>query len=229
MPSNRVIELLLLSAPLLFGQLDSNSITITATRSTPVQPDLVIFAVTVGTPAATTLDDVVAALQGTGITASQLSGGTVPQLLVVTGLPLPITSIGWNFTVPEPLSKIKDTIASLMALQKPLADKGMSLGFAVAGTQASTARLASQPCSNTDLIADATAQAQKLTTAAGLGLGPILGLTGINATPPVWINTPFFATSSLIFDPLGLYIPSVTQWFAAPQTCSLTVKFAVTL
>jgi hypothetical protein len=214
MRGDRIAELLMLSAPVLFGQLDPNSITVTATRSAPVQPDQAVFSVTVSTDASATLDSVVAALQPAGITVSQFAGvATAPAL----------ASLQWNFTVPVPLSKIKDTVASFNALQQPPAGNGMSLDFSVTGTQTSAAQLASQPCSNAGLIADATTQAQKLTIAAGLTLGPILGLTTV--------PTPESATAgnfvAFLFDPavrISGYLPAVNP----AQTCSLTVKFAIT-
>ena len=60
----------------------------------------------------------------------------------------------------------------------------------------------------TDLIADARAQALKLSAAAGMGLGAILAISGGTVGP----------------DPSGLGL------FAAPvfyPVCSLTVKFAL--
>ena len=87
MPGNHVIGLLLLSAPLLVGQLDPNSITITATRSATVQPDQAVFSVTVSTSATTTLDQVVAHASRlgwtVGVTADDLVGA---QCRAVGGL-----------------------------------------------------------------------------------------------------------------------------------------------
>ena len=71
--------LLILSVPAAFGQLDSNSVTVSATRSMTQQPDQVLFGVTVQSGLNTSLDDVVAALQGSGITAANFSAvGTLP-------------------------------------------------------------------------------------------------------------------------------------------------------
>ena len=63
-----------MSASLLFGQLDSNSVTVTASRSTNVQPDQVLFAVYVTSRLSTSLDDVLAALKTSGITIANFSG-----------------------------------------------------------------------------------------------------------------------------------------------------------
>ena len=64
----------LLSASLAFGQLDSNSITVTASQSVNLQPDQVLFAVYVSTPLTASLDDVLAAVKGAGITSANFSG-----------------------------------------------------------------------------------------------------------------------------------------------------------
>ena len=64
-----------LSCSLAFAQLDSNSVTVTASRSSNLQSDEALFSVTVSSSRpATTLDEAVAALQGTGITVSNLAG-----------------------------------------------------------------------------------------------------------------------------------------------------------
>jgi len=49
---------------LLFGQLDSNSVTVTATRNLNTQPDQALLEITVTSPLDATLDNVVALLQG---------------------------------------------------------------------------------------------------------------------------------------------------------------------
>ncbi len=59
---------LVLSAPLLFGQLDSNSVTVSASQSVNLQPDQVLFGLSLTTSLNATLDDVLAALKGSGIT-----------------------------------------------------------------------------------------------------------------------------------------------------------------
>jgi hypothetical protein len=65
---------LLMSASVLFGQVDSNTVTVTSSQSTNVQPDQVLFAVSVTTSLNSTLDDVLAALKGSGITIANFSG-----------------------------------------------------------------------------------------------------------------------------------------------------------
>ncbi len=80
-------------------------------------------------------------------------------------------SLQWSFTLAVPLSKIKDTIATLTTVQQNVAKKnnGFSVSFSLQGAQVSPQAQQSQTCALPDLIADARAQAQKLADAAGMG------------------------------------------------------------
>ena len=55
-----------------FGQLDDNTLTITASRTMDVQPDQVIVGVYVNAPFDNTVDDILGALQGSGVTSANL-------------------------------------------------------------------------------------------------------------------------------------------------------------
>src|SRR5260370_6736842 len=63
-------------ASLISAQTDSNSVTVTASRTTTttVQIDQALFGITVASDLNTSLDDVLAALQGSGITIANFSG-----------------------------------------------------------------------------------------------------------------------------------------------------------
>ena len=216
------IFLLILSLPGAFAQLDSNSVIVSATRSMTQQPDQVLFGVTVQSGLNTSLDDVVTALQGSGITAANLSAvSTAPAyVLVGTGGPQPPTvtpMLQWTFALPAPLAKIKDTIATLTGLQQRIAQQtnGLTLSFSVQGTQVSAQLQQSQVCPTSDLLADATAQAQKLAGAAGLSLGGVLSMSG-GASVPSNVGSAVAIVGALIFTPPVL-----------PSVCSMTVKFAL--
>jgi hypothetical protein len=71
-----------------------------------------------------------------------------------------------------------------------------------------------QTCSLTGLISDATAEAQKLASAAGLNLGAILAMSS-SAFVSVAAN-PFVSQST------------VGSQLTVPQNCELTVKFGLT-
>ena len=221
------VALFLAAAPLLFGQLDTNTVSVRASRSIAVQPDQAVFAVSVSAPLDAGFNDVIAALQGTGITAAQFSGLAVSQVT-----PSIQFRLAWRFVLPVPLAGMKDEVASLTAAQQALVKKQsvFGLSFYVAGTQASPELLAGQSCSKSDLIADATSQARVLSAAGGFSLGPILSMSDVGGVAgAAWVPTASlvsgdFAAGSLasflLFTPVPLTSPVVS--------CSLTVKFRVT-
>jgi hypothetical protein len=209
--------LLISSVPAAFAQLDSNSVTVSAIRSVTQQPDQVLFAVTVQSGLNTSLDDVVAALQGSGITAANFSGVSMGANLVLNLQPtMAPPLLQWIFALPAPLAKIKDTIATLTALQKGIAQQnnGLTLSFNVQGTQVSAQSQQSHVCPTADLLADATTQAQKLAAAAGLSLGSVLAMSGGTSVPNGVVSAS--VTGLLSFAPPVL-----------PSVCSMTVKFAL--
>jgi hypothetical protein len=215
------IFLLILSIPGAFAQLDSNSVTVTATRSMTQQPDQVVFAIIVQSGLSTSLDDVVAALHPLGITAANLSGvGSGGQLFSVIS-PTPPQMITpmleWAFALPVPIAKIKDTASAISALQKTIVQQnnGLTLSFNVQGTQVSTQLQQSQVCPIPDLLSDAQTQAQKLVSAAGLSLGSVLAMSS-------GTSIPVGAVSSVSLSGFLLATPPIF-----PSACSMTVKFAL--
>ena len=203
---------------LLFGQLDSNSVTVTASRTTILQPDQVLFAVRVTSGLNTSLDDVLAAVKSAGITVANFSGVATASLPVPGQPPQPM--LQWLFSVTAPFSQIKATVSTLAGLQQNIAqaNNGLAISFEVQGSQASLALQQSQACNLTELIADAAGQAQKLAGAAGLVSGPILAMSSLAATPVQNNNVVPAGFAGLIVSPL---VPQA-------QNCVLTVKFALT-
>lgn len=213
----------IISASLAFGQLDSNSVTVTASRSMSLQPDQVVFGVFVNSGVDATLDDVVAALQGSGIGIANFTGVSTPQFQLQFGTGQtpapPLPTLQWAFGLPVAFSKMKDTVAALASLQASIPKKntGLSLTFTVQGTQVSQQAQQSQTCSNADLLADARAQAKKLADAAGLIVGTILAVSSSTSSAVSISLTPGFS-----FSPF--YSTSI-PYFSPP--CSMTVKFAL--
>src|SRR5713101_5641664 len=99
--------LLLLAASLAFGQLETDTLTIQASRSVNLTPDRVSFYITLTAGPDASLDQVVAALSGSGITASNLSS--------MYGANDNQASLQWSFTLAAPLTKMNATIALLIA------------------------------------------------------------------------------------------------------------------
>ena len=218
--------LLVILAPAAFAQLDSNSITVTASRNVNLQPDQVVFGVFVDSGPDATLDEILAALKGSGITAANFSSVTtiVPgfttgvSLLPPPALPPNLQSgLEWSFGLPVALAKIKDTVNLLTGLQQAIAQQqnGLVLSFTIQGTQVSQQLQQSQVCVVSDLIADAQSQAQKLAVAAGLGVGNILAMSS-----PV-----FTSVGNALTGVISRFTPGLTSPLV--PVCTVTVKFAL--
>jgi hypothetical protein len=191
---------------LAFGQLESNSITVSASNNTNLQPDQAIISVYVQSGTNVGLDDVLTALQGSGITVANFSGvSTSQQTLTCVGTSTLTFTLQWTFSLPVPLANTKATAASLTTLQQTIAkqNNGLTLTFSITGTQISQQLAQSQTCSLAALITSATTQAQGLAAAGGLTLGSILALSS--------------STSNFVASP-----------YATVPACAVTVKFNVT-
>jgi uncharacterized protein YggE len=205
----RIAPVFLLCAGIACAQLTSNSVIVTASRNTALQPDQVVFRVIVETALDATREDAVAALQGSGITLANFTGVNTIQNFNPQGQQTQ-TRLQWTFSLPVALSNMKSTIGVLSAVQKSNAQKnnGINISFGVAGTQVSLQAQQSQTCSQADLLADARAQAQKLASAAGASLGSVLAMSSATVTSTD-------TTGGLFSSPS--YAP----------VCSMTVKFAL--
>jgi len=212
-----VTTLALASASLAFGQLETDTITIQASRFVYPAPDKVSFYITVSADPTSSLDQIVAALLGLGITASNLSsmyGGNDNR-----------ASLQWSFTLPTPLTKISATIASLVTLQQSMVknNSGLSLTFQFQGAYVSPQAYQSQSCPTKDLVADAQTQAQKVVAAAGFAVGPIIaisdGSSSAAAVPTFAFRAGNFSTGTLYNTAAG-FSP-----YAIPSACSIEVKF----
>ena len=174
--SRGVLLILFLIPSVVLGQAASNSVTVTASRTTSVPADQIVFGVTVNSGLDKGLDDILNALSSSGITASNFTGistGPVPQPGFV-----PQSALRWLFQLPVAISKVKDTTSTLAALQQSLAKAGggLTLDFSLQGTQVSAQAQSAQTCNLAELVADARAQAQKLAAPAGFTPGAILAV-----------------------------------------------------
>jgi uncharacterized protein YggE len=170
------VLLTVVSGAFAFAQSSPNSITVTATRTLNVQPDQAIFQVSVTSNLTTGQSDVIAALQGTGITAANFTSVYSSTQYVNIQY---VTALQWNFTLTVPLTNLKPTIDTFTGLQMSLSQgtTGLSLSFSVQGLQASPQAQQAQPCSLSGLISDARAQATAIANAAGSTVGSILAVT----------------------------------------------------
>ena len=157
------------------------------------------------------LADIVSELQLTGITAA--------NLVSANGFGDGTTTI-WSFSLPVPFARLGDTLASLAKAQQSIGgSRGQpDLDYSVQGVQISPELRAQQSCSFPALVTDAQAQAQKLASAAGTTLGPVVSVSEGAASVAegsiyaVISLNPFFRGGDFSSLP-------------APQPCALTVQF----
>jgi hypothetical protein len=227
-PSRRTF-LYLAAASCAFAQLDSNSVTVSASRNTSLQADQVVFAVSLNTDLTASLSEVLAAVEPAGLTQANFVGVSSPQGAFVIEptpgqgpLPQPPQRLQWVFGVPVPIAKTKDMVSALTNLQHSLAQlpNGPRLSFSVQGAQVSQQLQQSQTCAVSDLISDARTQAQKLASAAGLSVGNVLALAGATTTTSL-------GTGVYLGVPVGALIPSPPFGLPLAAPCAVTVKFAL--
>lgn len=203
--------MLILAAAAAFAQAQPNVVSITASRQLHVQPDQVAVSMTVMTDPDATIDTALALLQGTNVTAADLSNvGTTfgsrstPQLQ-------------WVFSRTVSISDMTGLITAV----KP----GDNVSVIVSGAGSSAAAGTAQQCPYPALINDARAQAAKLASAAGVTVGQIVSISQGSALAAI----PTFASRVGDFQSvLGIASFLVANPFPAtfgPTTCSLTVQF----
>jgi len=193
----------LLFASMAFAQLDTNSVTVTASRTLPSPPDQVIFGVFVTSDLTKSLADVVNAVSSVGIVQANFS--------TLTQVTNPQLGLQWGFGLVVPFAKLKDTAAALATLAQSITqnNSGLTLSFSVAGTQTSQI----PACPIAGLISDAGMQAQNLASGAGRSLGGILAMSTSVSAPNSGFTYGIYAYSS---------VSSSTSTY-----CSLTVKYAL--
>jgi uncharacterized protein YggE len=207
----------LLSARLACGQLDPNTITIAASTNVTVAPDQVVFSLSLTTPLATDLDQVVAALAPLGVTAADLQSAYPPfgNAVTLPGGALPGPTVVWTFTLSAPFASLNSTLNSLLKFQAN--NSSLPFSFTLAGSPASPQALAAQQCPLSALLANAQSQAQQVAATAGLTVGPVLALSNlIQQSPGLLLAPAYFARAEF-----------TTAIVNPPVMCSIVVKFAL--
>jgi hypothetical protein len=202
----RLFPILLLGCASAFGQLQTDTITITALRQVSLQPDQIVFHVQVSTPVTAGLDDAVGQVAGAGITAANLTG-------VFTDLP---NTLSWSFTLGVPFSQAGGTTKLLAQIEQ---QSNQAVTFYTQGTQISQALQQFQPCSQASLISDARAQANSLAAAAGFTLGPVLAVS--DGSVGEVFNPAAVARVGVLLS--GAFISVFPT--PPPVTCAAVVKF----
>lgn len=220
-------------ASLCLAQMDDNTVTITATRSITLQPDQAVVGVNVTAPATAGLDEILAALQGTGIDAGDL-------VYTATNAGLNLSPVmNWQFSKTVPFSGLKDTLAALLAAQQKLEKQigGFDLSYYVNSQPSQAAQQAPALCPIPTLFSEAQAQAQRVADAVGARADGVVSMSQRGLQPSV-LQVPTFVSRtgdfSAIYDPLtgsGLIPVSRIVGVLSPaplplgSTCSLTVQF----
>jgi uncharacterized protein YggE len=189
------------------GQLQTNSILVAASRTMASIPDQATLSVQVYSGFGASLSDVVNAVSSAGISSSNFTGFGFFNVLA------PNTSLEWNFSLTVPLSTLGPTMAALSSLQTK-GSNGLVVSFSFQGT--STSQAAQPKCVTSDLVADATVQAQALAAAANLRLGPVLAVSDQDGG-----GTPYFIFGGVSLREFA-YLLTTT-----PATCAATVKFGI--
>ena len=191
---------------LAFGQLDSDTLTVSVSQSINLQPDQIVFEITQIAPSGRSLDDVLANLKAAGITQANFS-----SVSSVPGSP----DLQWFFTLAVPLSKMRATSAQLTT-QKIL--------FSVLGLQVSDELQKAQQCSYPSMFADIRTQAKHIADAAELVVGDVLAISQENAQGLIQLQQ-FFNTPTLVARLGNFAGVAFTTLRPAPVNCFLTVKF----
>jgi len=204
---NLGLILVLACAPAL-GQLATDTITITANRQVNLQPDEIVFSVEVSVDETAGIDDVLARVSATGITAADLTN------VFSFG-----AGVGWFFALPVPLAQAS---AATTLLTQPEQQSGQAVSFNVQGAQVSQALQQSQPCSQANLVADAQTQAQNLAAAAGFTVGPVLAVSDgrLAQQPTSVVEAGRFAATIPLLSPY--FVPLLPP---STVTCTAVVKF----
>lgn len=216
-----LLSIVLFMAVPVFGQMEPHILTMSATRNISLQPDQALLSLSVTSNTNQSLDQIVAALSGLGINSTNFTG-----FINNTAAP----NFQWNFNWTAPLSNLTTTIGSLTKLQQTIAqnNSGLALAFYIDGTEVSQQLQQSQSCSNSDLTADATAQAQKLAAAAGLTLGPIVKISNTPVVESGVLGGISYVSAQLYAVP-GVYrLGDFSGLSFAPPSPSLTCSLFVT-
>ncbi len=137
---------------LAFGQLESDTMTVSVSQAVDLQPDQVVFGISVTTPVSTGLDEVTASLKNAAIKFSSVT------------LSRDQATLTWFFTLAVPFSKLAATAAQLTT---------QKVEFTVRSSQEQQV----PQCSVPTLMAAARAQASNLADAAALVVGDVLTLS----------------------------------------------------
>jgi len=173
----RAAILLLLVSTAAFAQLDNDTITITALQAVSGQRDEASVSVCLVAEIGTGLDEVLATLQGLGVSERNLVEAGAERGWYCP-YPEPWKNfVWWQFTYSTPVTRIQETFGALARTTTSLSP-GLYLGYGVERDSS-----AAPECAVPTLLSQARRQAENVAAAAGLRVGPILALSDGTVDP----------------------------------------------
>jgi cytoskeletal protein RodZ len=201
----------------------ADSITITATTPPSTSaPNRLAVTLTVSADAGTSMDAILAAAAGTGVSAGDLLGVNQPfsgRVCVGTGsITTPCNPIEWTFRFSAPLAKWKDTIAALAAARSAK-HPGITVDYGVSADAP-----APPECATPTLLSRAQRRAQDLAAAAGVGVGALVAVSDASPQPDAVVmatragsfaplpiasqQTGLVGYAGFVFDPITTFVPN---------------------
>ena len=156
-----------------FAQINPRTISVTASKNVDLAPEEISFDVDVSTDQDTTLEEVIQAIQNTGITTRDFQ-----SVRSGYGYRSEQPELRYSFGFSAPFTRLQEIIAKLEAARgTPRGKKRMDLDFSLegAGPRDNTVEQAKQSIMP-DLISEARRKGQLLAAAAGVTLGPIYSI-----------------------------------------------------
>lgn len=193
-----------------FAQTDA--ITVTVSRNVDLPPDAVFISMAVATESDVSLDQVLQATQGLGLTAANLSSVNLQQY----GPSPAQTRLAYAFDLSVPFLKLKETNDKLAAARRTMAANTPPMElqvYAMTVTPGEDGREQARQRLLAPLFEDARVRADQLAKAAGVTLGSVVGVT--EAWAPNISGPPFYGPGG----PIG---PA-----ALKTALTLTVRYAL--
>ena len=172
MSQRPLVVALVLAPALLFGQLSPNAVTVTVSQAAGVPPSQVTFSLTVSSGFNKTLDQIVGALAGLGITAANLVSLSSPANLFAPPSPQPQPGLQWTFQA-APSSSQNCNLGALVSSARTQAQSlasaaGLSAG-AIVGVAGSISNSLSSACALTVSFALGSASYQPTVNTITIG------------------------------------------------------------
>jgi uncharacterized protein YggE len=159
------------------GYAQVDGISTTASRNLTLNPDEVTFYVSLTTELGTTLEEAVASMQDTGITAKQLLGITSTPEYYGPPPQTRTARVAYQFFVTHPYGRLKEVADKLETARKAVVANNGDLQFTLYVSASEKAIEDNRQQLLPQLIAEARKKAELLANAAGMTLGPVLNVS----------------------------------------------------